>query len=666
MSSLEQHLTGYLAVRRAMGYKLARAGKLLPQFTDWMAERDQPLITTELALAWATLPPATESNWHRQRLSVVRGFAAHVHALDPAHEVPPADLLPWRPRRAVPYLYSEGEIVALMDGATVIPTPHRAATMRTLIGLLAVTGMRVGEAIRLDRGDVDLASELLTVRDTKFGKSREVALHASTIIALQRYLARRDRPIPLEPTAAVFTSAAGTRLHLLQRAPRVQADRCARRAPPALGDLPASTARPAPHVRCQHAAGRLPHQREPGNHAAAALDLPRARSPRIDVLVSAGRAGTARARRRPPRAPSRRKQPMSSLAPTLQAFFTDRLTRQRNASPHTIAAYRDTLRLLLAFATERTGKQPCQLDIEDLDAPLIGAFLDHLEHERGNSIRTRNARLAAIRSLFHYAALKHPEHADTISRVLAIPPKRFEQALITFLTEPEVQALLAAPDRDTWTGRRDHAMLAARRPDRAARLRAHRPQAQRHSPRHRPARQLPGEGPKAADHAADQTDRRGPANLARGARRAPERPRVPDPHRPGAQPRRAPTTTRQTRQPRLARVPVAGHQDHQPARAPPHRRDATPARRDRHLRDRALARPRTDRDHPDLPPRRHGAQRSRAREDHPARHATRALPATRQAPRLPRSAVIMPTPTRPIRPPPHDLQSPVGITRTSA
>jgi integrase/recombinase XerD len=150
---------------------------------------------------------------------------------------------------------------------------------------------------------------------------------------------------------------------------------------------------------------------------------------------------------------------MSMLAPTLQAFFTDRLTRQRNASPHTIAAYRDTLRLLLAFAQKQTGKQPCQLDLDDLDAPLIGAFLDHLEHERHNSIRTRNARLAAIRSLFHYAALEHPEHAETISRVLAIPPKRFERALITFLTEPEIAALLAAPDRDTWTGRRDHAML---------------------------------------------------------------------------------------------------------------------------------------------------------------------------------------------------------------
>jgi len=150
---------------------------------------------------------------------------------------------------------------------------------------------------------------------------------------------------------------------------------------------------------------------------------------------------------------------MSLLAPTLQAFFGDRLISQRQASPHTVAAYRDTLRLLLAFASQTTGRQPSQLDIDDLDAPLIGAFLDHLEHERNNGIRTRNARLAAIRSLFKYAALKHPEHAATIQRVLAIPSKRFERALVTFLTEPELNALLAAPDRGTWTGRRDHAML---------------------------------------------------------------------------------------------------------------------------------------------------------------------------------------------------------------
>jgi site-specific recombinase XerD len=150
---------------------------------------------------------------------------------------------------------------------------------------------------------------------------------------------------------------------------------------------------------------------------------------------------------------------MSLLAPTLQAFFTDRLIGQKRVSAHTIAAYRDTIRMLLAFAAEQTGKAPSDLDVEDLGAPLIGAFLDHLERERGNTIRTRNARLAAIRSLFRYAALKHPEHAATIQRVLAIPSKRHDQALVTFLTEHELKALLDAPDQATWIGRRDHALI---------------------------------------------------------------------------------------------------------------------------------------------------------------------------------------------------------------
>jgi len=150
---------------------------------------------------------------------------------------------------------------------------------------------------------------------------------------------------------------------------------------------------------------------------------------------------------------------VTALAPTLQAFFTDRLARQRDASPHTIAAYRDTWRLLLGFAAARAGKQPSLLEIADLDAPLIAAFLDHLERDRGNSPRTRNARLAAVHSLFRYAALRHPEHADVIARVLAIPPKRHDKALVNWLTEPELAALLAAPDRATWAGRRDHAML---------------------------------------------------------------------------------------------------------------------------------------------------------------------------------------------------------------
>jgi integrase/recombinase XerD len=150
---------------------------------------------------------------------------------------------------------------------------------------------------------------------------------------------------------------------------------------------------------------------------------------------------------------------MTALAPTLQAFFTDRLGRQRHASPHTVAAYRDTWRLLLSYAASQASRQPSELDLTDLDAPLIGKFLDHLEHDRGNSPRTRNARLAAIHSLFRYAALRHPEHAETIARVLAIPPKRYDKALVTWLTEPELAALLAAPDRSTWAGRRDHALI---------------------------------------------------------------------------------------------------------------------------------------------------------------------------------------------------------------
>jgi integrase/recombinase XerD len=150
---------------------------------------------------------------------------------------------------------------------------------------------------------------------------------------------------------------------------------------------------------------------------------------------------------------------MSTLAPLLQAFFTERLIGQRDASRHTIASYRDTICLLLRFAQLRTGKEPHQLDLDDLDAPLIGAFLNYLEAERGVGVRTRNARLTAIRSLFGFAAYRHPEHAAVIQRVLAIPPKRTDRALVTYLTEAEMHALLAAPDRSTRIGRRDHALL---------------------------------------------------------------------------------------------------------------------------------------------------------------------------------------------------------------
>ncbi len=150
---------------------------------------------------------------------------------------------------------------------------------------------------------------------------------------------------------------------------------------------------------------------------------------------------------------------MTTLAPTMQAFFTERMLSQRRASPNTVASYRDTFRLLLAFTQRRTGTAPSKLALEDLDAELVGAFLEHLEIDRHNSVRTRNTRLAAVHSLFAYAALRHPEHAAVIQRVLAIPAKRTDRKLVSFLTTDEVDTLLAAPDHDTWVGRRDHALL---------------------------------------------------------------------------------------------------------------------------------------------------------------------------------------------------------------
>jgi site-specific recombinase XerD len=150
---------------------------------------------------------------------------------------------------------------------------------------------------------------------------------------------------------------------------------------------------------------------------------------------------------------------MTLLAPTLEAFFSERLIAQRRVSPHTVSAYRDTFRLLLAFAESQTGRAPSKLRLEDLDAALVAKFLHYLENERGNSPRTRNVRLAAIHSLFRFAALRHPEHAALIERVLAVPSKRVVRMQVAFLNDSEVNALLGAPDVSTPIGRRDHALL---------------------------------------------------------------------------------------------------------------------------------------------------------------------------------------------------------------
>ena len=207
---------------------------------------------------------------------------------------------------------------------------------------------------------------------------------------------------------------------------------------------------------------------------------------------------------------------MSALAPALQAFFTQRLITQRDASPHTIAAYRDTFRLLLRFAQQQTGKQPFQLDIDDLDAPLIGAFLTHLEHDRGNSPRTRNARLGAIHSFYRFAALEHPEHAHTIARIMAIPTKRHERNTVSYLDTGRDHGTarrarsphLARPPRPRAAGADD--------PNRDPRLRTHRPAHRRCPPRRRRPHPRHRQGTKDALTHAHPRNRRGPTRLAQG------------------------------------------------------------------------------------------------------------------------------------------------------
>jgi integrase len=211
MSGLRESLGEYLAVRRALGYNLEGTERLLGQFLDYLDAARADWIRVEHAVAWATLPGAGQ-HWHAMRLGAVRGFARYLHEVDRRVEVPAADLVPDRPRRAVPYLYTDEEILGLMSATSALHTPHKAATFRTLFGLLIATGMRIGEAIALDRGDFDSGLGTLIVRRGKFGKSRELPLHPSTTSALTRYLARRDRPRPAGPTEALLVSTVGTRL----------------------------------------------------------------------------------------------------------------------------------------------------------------------------------------------------------------------------------------------------------------------------------------------------------------------------------------------------------------------------------------------------------------------------------------------------------------------
>jgi integrase len=213
MSVLRKHLEDYLALRRSLGFKLGRPGQMLEGFVGYLEHAGAETVTTGHALAWATGPAGADPAYWRVRLAAVRPFARYLAPLVPGTQVPPPGLLPGpSSRRAVPYLYSGAEISALMTAAAAIRTPFRAATYQVLIGLLAATGMRVGEAISLDRDDLDTGNGLLTVRDGKFGKSRQLPLHSSVLQELTDYAQLRNSRPGRPASPAFFASVTGTRL----------------------------------------------------------------------------------------------------------------------------------------------------------------------------------------------------------------------------------------------------------------------------------------------------------------------------------------------------------------------------------------------------------------------------------------------------------------------
>ena len=209
---LRDAMDDYLTLRRALGFKLASATRLLGQFVSYLEARGTSTVTASDALAWATLPAGASPAWQAIRLSAVRGFAAYLHGIDPSVQGPPAGLIRRGNDRATPCLYSDAEISALIAAAAGLRPRLRAATCQALISLLAVSGIRIGEAIALDRGDLDADGGVLVVRDAKFGKSRLVPLHPSTTAALTRYAALRDEHHPRPAAPALFLSTAGTRL----------------------------------------------------------------------------------------------------------------------------------------------------------------------------------------------------------------------------------------------------------------------------------------------------------------------------------------------------------------------------------------------------------------------------------------------------------------------
>ena len=478
--------------------------------------------------------PETARAWHAQRLAAVRSFAGYVHAMDPAAADPiPGGLIPGRIARRVPYLYSGEETARLMAATAALPSPVLAASMRTLIGLLASTGLRSGEALALDACDLDTAAQVLTVTG-KYGRNR---LDRAAPIGGRR--ARRTTcgsgQHAADGTAALLIGQAGHRLEP-QRGPRhlpVTGHRHAawlpsRAAGPRGCMISAMPSRSTPSsTRTARAATSTPASRSLATHLGHVSPshtywyltvtpaLADAVSERAALYYQQGRL------------------PMTALAPAIESFFTDYLIGQRGASPHTIASYRDTFRLLFAWIREQSGTRPSDLDFADLDAATVTGFLAMLEDERHNTSRTRSQRLAAIHSLFRHAALGHPEHAALIARVLAIRPRKPSRKTVAWLSQDEVDALLASPGPQHLDRPPRPPADAPHAHQRPAGLRGHRAHLGRHlaDPARRP-RALARQGTQGTDL---------PAPDARHHRAAAVAAREPRARRPSCSPPAAPT-----------------------------------------------------------------------------------------------------------------------------
>ena len=426
-------------------------------------------LTTEIALRWARLPERAARLYQARRLEVVRTLAGYLEPREPGTEVPARGLLGPAHARGPAFLYSEADIAALIEAArSLAPVDGlRPRTYATLIGLMACTGLRIGEALALGADDVDLEAGVLTVRQTKFHKSRLVPLHATAVGPLRDYAAARGPSVDRGSTDTTFFVVGGRpAVALRDRAahvPRAAAKGHAGGRP----DRPRAAAppRPAAHVRLPPPAG-LVRRRDATSTGPSTSSRPTwPRQGHRHLLVPDRRPGTAGAGRpalRAVRRPCPRRCPMTPTFDTLvQDFFCRRLIEQQGVSPRTVEAYRDTFRLLLAYLPQRLGKPVPALCLADLDAPTVLAFLDHLEAERGNgpadakrpaggpafvrAVRrvARPDRLAA-----RPAGAGHPGQAVTRSRCSG------------YLTREEMQAVLDAPDAATWAGQRDRVLLA--------------------------------------------------------------------------------------------------------------------------------------------------------------------------------------------------------------